>query len=806
MRKRFIYHFLFIFIFFNAASANLNIDHEDSIMFGNKENRKRIFYDPTFPPITTQWQVQLAPAGKPGEPPILGQPVILSQEQNIYIKAGQEILALDLNSGQLLQRKQIETTATFPSISSPTYRQGRLFFGTRANGIYALSSNLAQTIWHLPLESKVSSSPLLVDNLVILGATDQHTYILDQHQGTQAGNSPIPQQGEITSSPCLFGNAFAIGVDGTALNGSVQAYDLQGNRLWSYSTKTGVPASIATDGNYLYFFDKKGRFYALNARTGRRQWMNESFFKPANFINNSPALYQNRLYFVINQYNGQKARVVCLNSTNGLPLAGWLQRDLAADSWVSPIIWSAANLLLVADDSGTVYGLDLTTGQERPWYYDRQQGKTVSRVNLGAPVTGEMALAGGYLLVATLDGKLHAFGNQGLQNLMVSGLTSSSQEIEKGKTNQTRLLVSARDVSRPLITKLELKLDGQTVASQNLTISPGDGRPWQERGRTVEVEIHWQVPANLPEKDSYTLTAIVNGDRQAHWLNQNQPFVETTYADNTTSLKLNGSLVNLRMLSLSYPSPISPGQSYQGTVQVENQGSRPLSTTLKLTLNQRQVALLPVTLVAKEKKAVSFAIKAPDTTGSFNLTAWINPDRQIKEKNYQDNSLSKAIQVRQEVREEQGQLTVSGRAEPAQIKAGQVFALVVETATTPYTWEETVYEQQPDGSVVEKKVRRSRPCPGAKYVQVRFPDGQQVLLEPTNPAGTPANTWQLPVNPRSKNRARIHFTDPYLPDGLYPVTIIAAGAGDDGNLSARTVIKVVIKGSILEGIKSRLTY
>ncbi|WP_143311884.1 hypothetical protein, partial [Carboxydocella sporoproducens] len=99
-------------------------------MFGNKENRKRIFYDPTFPPITTQWQVQLAPAGKPGEPPILGQPVILSQEQNIYIKVGQEILALDLNSGQLLQRKQIETTATFPSISSPTYRQGRLFFGT----------------------------------------------------------------------------------------------------------------------------------------------------------------------------------------------------------------------------------------------------------------------------------------------------------------------------------------------------------------------------------------------------------------------------------------------------------------------------------------------------------------------------------------------------------------------------------------------------------------------------------------------------------------------------------------------------
>ncbi|SJZ86668.1 hypothetical protein SAMN02745885_01141, partial [Carboxydocella sporoproducens DSM 16521] len=144
--------------------------------------------------------------------------------------------------------------------------------------------------------------------------------------------------------------------------------------------------------------------------------------------------------------------------------------------------------------------------------------------------------------------------------------------------------------------------------------------------------------------------------------------------------------------------------------------------------------------------------------------------------------------------------------EPAQIKAGQVFALVVETATTPYTWEETVYEQQPDGSVVEKKVRRSRPCPGAKYVQARFPDGQQVLLEPTNPAGTPANTWQLPVNPRSKNRARIHFTDPYLPDGLYPVTIIAGGAGDNGNLSARTVIKVVIKGSILEGIKSRLTY
>ncbi|MFZ5627309.1 MAG: hypothetical protein ACOY3H_08220, partial [Bacillota bacterium] len=71
---------------FTMANNAINVTHKDTIMFGNSLYRDRIFPDPTFPPITTQWEVQLAPAGKPGEPPILGQPVILSQEQKIYIK------------------------------------------------------------------------------------------------------------------------------------------------------------------------------------------------------------------------------------------------------------------------------------------------------------------------------------------------------------------------------------------------------------------------------------------------------------------------------------------------------------------------------------------------------------------------------------------------------------------------------------------------------------------------------------------------------------------------------------------------
>ena len=67
------------------------------------------------------------------------------------------------------------------------------------------------------------------------------------------------------------------------------------------------------------------------------------------------------------------------------------------------------------------------------------------------------------------------------------------------------------------------------------------------------------------------------------------------------------------------------------------------------------------------------------------------------------------------------------------------------------------------------------------------------------------NAWQLPPNPRSTEKQRKKYIPNDTPDGEFITKIVAEGAGDNGEFTAKTSVTVIVEGGIYDDVGSRIT-
>jgi outer membrane protein assembly factor BamB len=154
--------------------------------------------------------------------------------------------------------------------------------------------------------------------------------------------------------------------------------------LWTYQAKdTGIDATASIVGGVVYVGDADGTFHAVKLDDGKPVWTRK--FEESGFVAGS-AVANDRIYCV--DMNGI---VRCLNTADGATV--W-EFPTETSLYAAPNIHE--DLVLIAADSGQLFGLDAATGKQKwePFTIDQ-------------PLRCWPTVVQGHALVAGCDGKLH---------------------------------------------------------------------------------------------------------------------------------------------------------------------------------------------------------------------------------------------------------------------------------------------------------------------------------------------------------------------------------------------------------------
>lgn len=204
--------------------------------------------------------------------------------------------------------------------------------------------------------SKIDSSPLVAEGKVFFGSRDNNLYALNAENGKEAWS--FETGGSVTSSPAYYnGNIFFGSRDGTFYSLDADTGDLE----WIYETSGTIHSSPAIEDEFVYFGNREGGVFALNHSSGEKIWReNIAPLREINFIHTSPALDENRVYIGASDRN-----FYSLNAETGEIL--WNYRTEYRVGYSSPAI--ADGIMYGGGYDGNYYAIDSETG-EKIWSFE----------------------------------------------------------------------------------------------------------------------------------------------------------------------------------------------------------------------------------------------------------------------------------------------------------------------------------------------------------------------------------------------------------------------------------------------------
>jgi len=186
------------------------------------------------------------------------------------------------------------------------------------NGVYTTMnySAFGGVKWKFTTKGKIFSSPLIAGSKAYIGSEDHNLYAIDLQSGKQVWK--FATNGAVSSSPAIYGNSICFG----SYDGYYYMLNANTGKLnWKFKTggerKVGAkglwtmkPLNKYMDDLYdfflsspvfnddinnptVYFGSSDGKFYALDAGTGKLRWS----FKTNGIIHSSPAAYHGKVYF-----------------------------------------------------------------------------------------------------------------------------------------------------------------------------------------------------------------------------------------------------------------------------------------------------------------------------------------------------------------------------------------------------------------------------------------------------------------------------------------------------------------------------
>lgn len=249
-----------------------------------------------------------------------------------YLTAGQQVYAIDLNTGNEDWRYPAKPNARITFYANPVLTgDGQLILSSFDSNVYSLNPATGSENWVFSdATNRLIASPLVTDNMIYQSSTDHFVYALDysgRQVWRQETGGPIwAQPATAPDCGCIFvasmdhtvfsfnaetgrliwqtpdlGGAMvgtpAVGPDGSVYVGTfgkeVIALDgSSGAVLWRFDTQDWVWSGLAFSDGAVYFGDLSGYFYALNAADGTSLWR----IQPQNSIVSTPVIVDDRIY------------------------------------------------------------------------------------------------------------------------------------------------------------------------------------------------------------------------------------------------------------------------------------------------------------------------------------------------------------------------------------------------------------------------------------------------------------------------------------------------------------------------------
>ncbi len=315
-------------------------------------------------------------------PAIVGSEIIAANADGV-------VNAYNLKTGKQLWSKNIGTSIT----SSPAAKDGIVVVGAGNSTMYVMNQKSGKVLWHLSIPNTMIAAPAINQDLIVgkaLGGT-----VFSVNRKTKkllwGYKHPAPMLTlRLSSSPVIVGNHVLVGfADGTLalLNNN------NGTRVWnqriampqgSYSVQrlVDIDATPVVRNNMIYVVTYQGQLAALKLMSGKIVWHHKlsSYSGMALNNNNLFVTSANGVIWAFNRYTGS---------------ISWKMNQLKYRHVTGPVLMHGA--LVVADREGYMHWLS------------PDDGRFLARVNIGSTIVDRPLVAGKLDYIATQNGYLNAY-------------------------------------------------------------------------------------------------------------------------------------------------------------------------------------------------------------------------------------------------------------------------------------------------------------------------------------------------------------------------------------------------------------
>lgn len=186
-----------------------------------------------------------------------------------------QVLALDARDGKQIWRRALPGRTE----SSPLVVDDKVIVGCECGTLFAFDKNTGKSLWETDLGGEIKAAPAYHDGVVFVGTYggDMNAIRIDDGStkwSTGAQGSSFGRTGRIYAAAAIgFGRVYVGSIDSRMYSFDEETGDL----AWSQSTGGYVYAAAAladtpsTDPS-VYFGSYDGTFYALDAKTGDERW------------------------------------------------------------------------------------------------------------------------------------------------------------------------------------------------------------------------------------------------------------------------------------------------------------------------------------------------------------------------------------------------------------------------------------------------------------------------------------------------------------------------------------------------------
>ena len=281
--------------------------------------------------------------------------------------------------------------------SSPMVDDGVVYIGGMDSSLHVLNLSDGKELWTFQTKGPIRSNVCIAGEKLFLNGGDGSVYALNKHTGKliwrfeTKGERKYDFADYFHSSPVLYNDLVLVG------SGDGNLYALEasaGKEKWHFCTGNVIHSTPVLANDKVFFGSFDGYFYAVNALTGDFVWTFKTVghrYFPIGEVQGSPAVYENLVFVGARDYN-----VYALDQEKGF--CHW--NKAFTNGWGLCTTINDSVLYIGSADERVLIAADPLTGDQ---LWQRK---------MEFLVFGNNAFTDGLLYVVTTIGKLHAISKE----------------------------------------------------------------------------------------------------------------------------------------------------------------------------------------------------------------------------------------------------------------------------------------------------------------------------------------------------------------------------------------------------------